>query len=395
MSPHPVADQDARFRLAMASAGIGMAIVSLDGEFVEVNPALCRMFGYAGDELVGKTVSALTHPDDVERSQQLLARLRDEELDSLDIEKRYLHADGSAIDVLLNVAVMRDQRGGPRYYIVQLRDVTRQRRAEGELRELNASLERRVRERTAELEAANRRLEAFAYGVSHDLRAPLRAIDGFTSQLERKAGAALEPQSREHLSRIRGATVRMGALIDSLLELARIGRAELKPSRVDVSLLAEWTGAELQDAAPGRAAEIRVQPGLEVIGDERMLKTLLTQLLRNAWQFSAARARVQIEVEGERTEDGLRLRVRDHGIGFDMAHAGKLFEPFQRLHGSEQGAGNGIGLAIVQQIASRHGGGIRGEARPDEGACFHVQLRDLALPGGNRDGEQATEARAA
>ena len=150
---------------------------------------------------------------------------------------------------------------------------------------------------------------------------------------------------------------------------------------MDVSFLAEWAAAELQDLHPGRKAVVHVQPGLDVIGDERLLKVLLTQLLRNAWQFSASRAAVEIDVEGVRSRDGLDFVVRDHGIGFDMAYAGKLFQPFQRLHGSEQGSGDGIGLTIAQQIAARHRGGIRADAKLDEGASFHVELHDLELPG--------------
>lgn len=243
-----------------------------------------------------------------------------------------------------------------------------------------AMAEARVRERSAELEAANRRLQAFAHGVSHDLRAPLRAIDGFAAQLERHAGATLDTQARDHLARIRQASARMGALIESLMELARIGSIELRPSQVDVSLLAEWVGAELQDAEPDRAAQVRVQPGLEAVADERLLKSLLEQLMRNAWRFSSSRERVEIEVEGVRDARGLHLVVRDRGVGFDMAYARKLFEPFQRLHGIEEGAGHGLGLAIAQQIAARHGGRIRAEAVPDAGASFHVELRDLDLP---------------
>ena len=168
----------------------------------------------------------------------------------------------------------------------------------------------------------------------------------------------------------------MCVLVDGLVELARAGRAELRPMRVDVSMLADWCAAELQDADPGREAIIEVQPGLEVVGDERLLKTLLAELLRNAWRFSATRPRVEIEVSGTRADDGLALVVRDHGIGFDMAYAGRMFEPFQRLHGSDEGAGNGIGLTIAQQVAMRHGGSIRAESEPGSGACFHVELHD-------------------
>ena len=396
MPPQQAATQDeARFRLAMASAGIGMAIVSLQGEWVDVNPALCRMFGYGEGELIGRRVHAISHPDDLPLTAQLFERLHSGEADALDAEKRYIRKDGSTIDVLLNTALMRGAGGAPLYFISQFRDVTAQRAAERALRELNETLEQRVRERTAEVEAAHRRLEAFTHGVSHDLRAPLRAIDGFAAQLDRQAGAALDAQARGQLSRIRNASARMGALIDSLLELARIGRAELRPANVDVSLLAEWVAAELQDAQPQRPARVRVQPGLDAIGDERLLKALLTQLLRNAWQFSAACERVEIDVEGARAADGLHFVVRDRGIGFDMAYAGKLFEPFQRLHGSEQGAGHGIGLTIAQQAAARHGGTIRAEAGPGPGASFHVALRDLALPGAQERARDNTETRAA
>jgi PAS domain S-box-containing protein len=391
LPPEQQQQDQARFRLAMASAGIGMAIVSLEGQFIEVNPALCRMLGYSAEALVGLPASSLTHPDDIERSARLLQGLVKGDMASIDIEKRYLHASGAPIEVVVNAAVMHEDHGA-RYLIGQFRDVTAQRKAERELHDLNANLEQRVQARTAELEAANRRLEAFAFGVSHDLRAPLRTIDGFAAHLARHAGPVLDEASREQLSRIRSASTRMGGLIDSLLELARIGRAELRPADVDVSLLAEWTLAELQDAQPERRAVLRIQPGLHAVGDERLLKQLLSHLLRNAWQFSASREAVEVEIEGARDGDVLHFVVRDHGIGFDMAYANKLFEPFQRLHGSEQGSGDGIGLTIAQQIAARHRGAIRAESAPGAGASFHVDLRDLSKP---RDDDEARHPEAA
>jgi len=231
-----------------------------------------------------------------------------------------------------------------------------------------------------QLDAADKRMQALLHGISHDLRAPLRAIDGFTSRLSRQLEASAEPGALETVARISATNARMAGLVDGLVELARAGRAELRPMRVDVSMLADWCAAELQDADPGREASIDVQQGLEVVGDERLLKTLLVQVLRNAWRFSATRPQVVIEVSGTRATDGLALVVRDHGIGFDMAYAGRMLEPFQRLHGSDEGAGDGIGLAIADAIAVRHGGTIRGESSPGEGATFHVWLEDLALP---------------
>ncbi len=361
----------------MDSAGIGMAIVSTQGRWIEVNPALCKLLGYQAGDLVGRQVHELSHPDDLPLTERLLERLLGGEEDAVEVEKRYVCADGRVIEVVVNSAPMRDERGHAEYLISQIRDVTAQRQAERALQDLNASLEERVHARTLELEAANHRLESFVHGVSHDLRAPLRAIDGFAAQLERSTAGQLETPAQDQLKRIRAASLRMGSLIDGLLELSRINRAVLRPSVVDASMLAEWTLAELQDADPHRSAEVQVQAGLEVVGDERLLKIMLGQLLANAWQFSASRPQAWIHVEGERTGDRLRMSVRDHGIGFDMAYSAKLFEPFQRLHGIDEGAGNGIGLTIAQQVAMRHGGSISAEAEPDRGACFHVELVDL------------------
>jgi PAS domain S-box-containing protein len=369
---------DSRFRLAMASAGIGMAIVSTEGRWIEVNPAFCRLFGYEARDLIGQPAQSLSHPDDLPLTHRVLERLLGGE-DQVEIEKRYLRADGRVLELQVNAALMRDAGGHAEYFISQFRDVTGQRQAERALQELNTSLEQRVDARTLELEAANRRLESFVHGVSHDLRAPLRTIDGFANQLARNVGGQLDALAQEHLQRIRAAAARMGGLIDDLLELARINRAGLRQARVDVSLLAEWAIAELRDAQPQRSADVQVQPGLEVIGDERMLKTMLDQLLSNAWRFSANRPQAWIRVQGERRGDTLEISVLDRGIGFDMAYSAKLFEPFQRLHGSDEGAGNGIGLTIAQQVAMRHGGGIRAQAEPGGGACFYVELHDQVI----------------
>ena len=233
----------------------------------------------------------------------------------------------------------------------------------------------------ARLDAADKRLQVLLHGISHDLRAPLRAIDGFATRLSRQLDAGGDPAAIESLARISATSTRMAGLMDGLLELARAGSVELQPTQADVSLLADWCAAELQEAEPAREARIEVQPGLQVVGDERLLKRLLMQLLRNAWRFSASRPLVQIEVTGKRDGDGLTLVVRDHGIGFDMAYAARMLEPFQRLHGSDEGAGDGLGLAIAEAIVARHGGTLRAQSTPGEGATIHVRLQDLPMPG--------------
>lgn len=363
-----------RFRLAMLSSGVGMAIVDLDDRWVEVNPAFERMLGYQAVDLIGRATAELTHPDDLEAARTAFAGLLNGETPALEVQQRYLHSNGAIVWAQANIAVMHDDAGQPNTLIVQLRDISGQREAEQALHARNQTLEQRVAESTAALQALNHQQEAFAYGISHDLRAPLRAIDSFAALLDNKARASLDDAGRDYLDRIRAAAARMSGLIDSLLDLSRVNRAEMKSEPVDFSLLAEWSGAELRDAEPERAAVIDVTPGLLVAGDERLLKMLLTQLLDNAWKFSRERDRVRIEVHGERDGERMHITIRDHGAGFDMRYAEKLFEPFQRLHGSELGGGNGIGLAIVQCIVERHGGRIRAQSQPGHGSTFHLEL---------------------
>jgi PAS domain S-box-containing protein len=379
------AGDEGRFRLAMASSGIGMAIVGLDGRWLEVNPAFERMFGVSAGEIIGRTAADITHPDDIEESREYLRRLVTGEIPVLDAQKRYLHASGDVVWTHVNVAVMRDADQEPGYLIVQLRDITAQRAAEEALRAWNATLEERVAERTEELERSNRQQEMFAYGVSHDLRAPLRAIDSFSGLLESQYAHCLDSTGHGYLRRIRGATARMGGLIDSMLELSRVSRADLKATDVDVSLLVEWSLAELRDAEPEREADAAVQPDLHAVGDERQLKLMFGQLLQNAWKFSASRDRVRIEVTGERHGDCLRVSIRDQGIGFEPRYAERMFEPFQRLHGPDEGGGNGLGLAIAQRIVERHRGRLWAESEPGTGSVFHLELPTVADGGGPHD----------
>lgn len=215
---------------------------------------------------------------------------------------------------------------------------------------------------------------AFARGMAHDLRAPLRGIDSFSLLLEERAGATLDADARAHLQRIRAAATRMRALVEGVHEYAQARYAALRPASVDLSLLADWIGAELQDLAPGRAASITVAPGLEAFGDEHWLRAALQAVMRNAWQFSAQRERIEIAVEGEAVGDRVRVRVRDAGIGFDPAYADKLFVPFQRLHTPEQGAGAGLGLALAWRIVQRHGGRMRARGAPAAGCTIEIEL---------------------
>jgi PAS domain S-box-containing protein len=236
---------------------------------------------------------------------------------------------------------------------------------------LVANLERRVRERTRELEDANRELETFSYTVAHDLRAPLRAINGFGSALA-EYDQLFDEQGKHYLSRIRAATQRMANLIDDLLGLARIGRVTLSLAAVDVSAMCSEVVAELRQHEPDRDA-IDIEPNLETCADPRLLRIVLENLVGNAWKFTSKISHAQIQVG--RAPDG--LFVRDNGAGFDMAYAGKLFAPFQRLHSADEFEGTGIGLATVHRIVRHHGGTIRAESAPGQGARFVFSLVGL------------------
>jgi signal transduction histidine kinase len=246
--------------------------------------------------------------------------------------------------------------------------LVRARRAEEEVLRANAELEQRVSERTADLQAAFRDMEAFSYSVSHDLRAPLRAIDGFARILEEDCADGLDATGREHLKKIRNSARRMGHLIEDILSLARVSRKEFAESPVDMTVLAR----EAAEEAGATSAIIRELP--PALGDASLLRQVLLNLLSNAVKFTRDRPRPHIEVGAVPDGDRIRYSVRDNGVGFDMANAAKLFGVFQRLHGDEAFEGTGIGLAIVARIVQRHGGRVWAEARPGEGATFHFTL---------------------
>lgn len=371
---HAAPPREDCFRLAMASTGTGMAIVGLDGSWQEVNPSLERMFGYSSAELTGQHAIRFSDPDDVEFPPSRLDDLVEGRIAAIDAQKRYRHRSGHWLWVQVNATLMRSPTGAPLSLVATFRDVSGQREAEAQTR-------MRAGERREELDASRQQLQLFADAVSHDLRAPLRSIESFSARLEDRLGDALDDTSRDYLARVRGAAARMSSLLAAITELSYVTRAELRPEPVDLSLLAEWVLAELQEAEPGRSSDLQVQPGLAAQGDERLLKVLLTQLIGNAWKFSRDAATIRISVTGEATAGGgVRLHIVDAGCGYDMRYAEKLFEPFQRLHGPDQGGGNGLGLAIAQRIVERHHGHLHAESRPGEGSAFHVELPPAPSP---------------
>ncbi|MGH7788492.1 MAG: PAS domain S-box protein [Candidatus Binatia bacterium] len=353
----------------------GLAVIQ-DGRWILGNPALTRLTGYRLDELTAlepaERARRLVHPDDLERVMATMRVWLSGGAPNARMDFRLLRRDGEVRHVF--TANTRFEYGGRPAILVAWVDISDRWAAEQALRTLNSSLEARVAERTLQLEITARELGTFSYSVSHDLRAPLRAIDGFAQAVLEDCGAQLTPTCVGYLGRVRAGTQRMGELIDQLLALSRVMRSELHHTAVDVSALAREVMAELERAEPQRTVRARIVDGLHASGDVTLLRSVLSNLLGNAWKFTRPRAVAEIEVG--RHDDGptAAFYVRDNGVGFDMAYADKLFGAFQRLHGADEFDGSGIGLATVERIVARHGGRVWGEGAVDRGATFYFTL---------------------
>ncbi|MEO8144104.1 MAG: PAS domain S-box protein [Betaproteobacteria bacterium] len=355
------------------------AIFMLDpqGNVLSWNAGAERIKGYTAGQIIGRNFACFFPPEDVERGRPHEV-LRMTAASGRHVEQGMrLRKDGSRFLADVTFTALRDPAGKLRGFSEFSHDISARKEAEAQLLQKVEELSRANRELGQFADgaaAANMELEAFAYSVSHDLRAPLRSLDGFSQVLLEDYGDKLDDEGRDSLNRIRAASQRMGLLIDDMLSLSQVTRREIVPARVDLSRMAVEIVAELRQREPQRQVEFIAAPGLIATTDPELMRIALVNLLGNAWKFTGGRAPARIEF-GAAEEEGRRdYFVTDNGVGFDMAYAGKLFGAFQRMHSTAEFEGTGIGLATVQRVIHRLGGEVWAKAVPDHGATFNFRL---------------------
>lgn len=349
----------------------GVIVVGRDGRIIISNPASTEMFGYSHDELAGAPVDGLL--PELLRDGHSSHRARfhhDPKTRPMGVGRELFgkHRDGSEFPVEISLSPLTNE--GRMLVTAIIRDISDRKANELKLRQTAESLE----QRSVQLEAANRELGSFTYSVSHDLRAPLRGIDGFSQALIEDCDDVLDKRGKRYLRHVRESAQEMGNLIDDLLQLSRMTRGELRRTETNLSDLVRDVARSLEASDPDRNVEWQIDECALVLADERLLRIALENLIGNAWKFTGNREHARIRFGERCRHDKSEYFVEDNGAGFDMAYVHKLFGPFQRLHATTEFEGTGIGLATVQRIVHRHGGQVWAEGVVDEGATFAFTL---------------------
>jgi PAS domain S-box-containing protein len=353
-----------------------MGLLSPEGTIINVNKTAQRLSGVRESDVKGKLFWETpwwAHSKELQNKvREAVTKAARGEIVSF--EATHPAVDGVLHNIEFSLKPVKDEEGNVVLLVPEGRDITERKRAEADILQLNQDLEARVIERTRELELANREMEAFTYSVSHDLRAPLRAIDGFSSALLEDYADRLDEEGKVYLRYLREGSHEMSDLIDGLLNLSRSTRGELAIERVDLSAMADTIVNELRKAENDRQVSVRIAPGVEAVADRRLLRVVMENLIGNAWKYTSRNSDGRIEFSCETKQDETVYLVRDNGAGFDMAYSGKLFLPFQRLHKTTEFPGIGIGLATVERIIHRHDGRIWAEGAVGAGATFYFTL---------------------
>jgi PAS domain S-box-containing protein len=368
-----LSENEGRLKRSQEIAHLGGWELDLVDNILTWSDEVYRIFGLQPQEF-GATYEAFleaVHPDDRAAVSAAYSGSLREGRDDYEIEHRVVRkSTGEIRYVHEKCQHFRDETGRIIRSVGMVHDITERKKDEEKIRGLNEELKHKV----VQLESANQELEAFSYSVSHDLRSPLRSIDGFSLALLEDYAGKLDAEGRDHLDRVRGATRRMAQLIDDLLKLSRVTRMEMKRERVNLSVVATQIAGALRNSRPDRTAEFMVADDLIAFGDERLLTVALENLFANAWKFAEKKPQTVIEFGATLLDGKAVYFVRDNGAGFDMAYADKLFSPFQRLHQEAEFSGTGIGLATVKRIVNRHGGRVWIEGEVEKGATVYFTL---------------------
>ncbi|HWB62008.1 MAG TPA: PAS domain S-box protein [Chitinophagales bacterium] len=366
-------ESEERYRLVSENPILGVGWASFEGKILYVNQTFCSLLEYTPTELNDIHFGEITHPDDAEWEFPLFERLVKGEIDNYKVEKRYITKTGKLIWVELNLTKVKNHDGFE-YCIGIIQNISLRKQAEESLLRINDELEERVKYRTAELRTANEELEAFSYSVSHDLRNPVKNIKGFCSLLIKNLTGKISADEQLCLKTIYESASNMGVLIEDILRLSRSGRVALTKRNVNMNDVVSTVLAELKPTDSGHIADISIEGLPNAICDPVMIKQVWYNLISNALKYSSKRNEPRVTIGVRIIADKVAYYIKDNGAGFDMKNALRLFNVFQRLHSDADFEGNGIGLAIVNRIVTKHGGKVWAEAEVDKGATFYFTL---------------------